>query len=301
MINHLLETLGFVTIEILRRSKIAKAVFIAAAVALMGASGALIYAATVGHTFVSGREVKMIDVLPALLASGITSLVILVFVAFSLIDPERIKEFTKRNSDEDHLLNYFADNMLAPIGVTVARSGRRDAYVGKRVGKTVIGPPEKEETAVDEDIIKGIRGNLGHLLEYYKMNKSQARNSFNASLWSIVAGFVTLIVGAVWAYTAERNDLTAYLVPFAGVILQVIGGGYFYMYNRSLIQLNFFFSRLAQMQDTLLAIHLSEAMPDGDDKNRALERLIFVIAERSTTAPAYLSEAYGKKKIQAAQ
>ena len=78
-------------------------------------------------------------------------------------------------------------------------------------------------------------------------------------------------------------------MPFAGVILQFIGGAYFYLYNRSLIQLNFFFSRLAQMQDTLLAIHLTESLPDAKDKTKAIDRLITIVAERSTTAPAYLT------------
>ncbi|MBY5535918.1 hypothetical protein HFO42_19715 [Rhizobium leguminosarum] len=300
MFSHLIEALGFVAIEILRRSQITRAIFVALAVVLAAASAALIYAATFGHTVFGGREVKVVDVLPVLVASGLSAILIFVFVAVSLIDPDRLKEFTERDSDDDRFLNHFTDSLLAPIGISFDRTRRRSEYSNFQGNRTVSGPPEKEASAVDEDIIKGIRGNLGHLLEYYKMNKSQARSSFNASLWSIIAGFVTLVVGGVWAYTAERNDLTAYLVPFAGVILQIIGGGYFYMYNRSLIQLNFFFARLAQMQDTLLAIHLSESMPDGEVKNQTLDRLIFVIAERSTTAPAYLSEAYAKKP-QAAQ
>ncbi|MGR8960507.1 TRADD-N-associated membrane domain-containing protein [Rhizobium leguminosarum] len=300
MFSQILDTLSYVVSELLRKSKATRAVFISIAVAIAAGCAALVYAATVGHMFFSGRELKFIDVMPVVLPSSFIATWMLAVVAISLVDPDQLRRFTERNRDDDRILNHFTDSLLAPIGVTVGRARKKEGYINVQGDRTAIGPPEKDGSAVDEDIIKGIRGNLGHLLEYYKMNKSQARNSFNASLSSIIAGFVTLVVGGVWAYTAERNDLTAYLVPFAGVILQFIGGGYFYLYNRSLIQLNFFFSRLAQMQDTLLAIHLSEAMPDGDAKNGALERLIFVIAERSTTAPAYLSEAYAKKP-QAAQ
>ncbi|WP_412066387.1 TRADD-N-associated membrane domain-containing protein [Rhizobium sp. SYY.PMSO] len=297
MLGRLVEILNIVFIDLLRKNKILRGAFLVVAVGLSGASLALAYAATVGHVFVGGRELKLIDTLPVLLTSLFIVFWLLVSVAVSAIDPERLKEVLS-SKDEDHFVSVFAESVLDPIAATI-RIGRSVAEVRRAHKEEVIGPPTQEaqeQTVVEEDIITGIRGNLGHLIEYYKMNKSQARNSFNASLYSIIAGFVTLVIGGIWAYTAERNDLTAYLVPFAGVILQFIGGGYFYLYNRSLIQLNFFFSRLAQMQDTLLAIHLTETIPDGDDKNRALERLIFVVAERSTTAPAYLSQEDLKKK-----
>lgn len=56
-------------------------------------------------------------------------------------------------------------------------------------------------------------GNLGQLIEYYMMNKSQARNSFSASLWSVIAGFITIVVGGVWAYIADRMTSLLTLCP----------------------------------------------------------------------------------------
>jgi hypothetical protein len=298
MFSRFIETLSIIFVEILRKHPYVRFATLMTVVVASGALTALVYGAVSGHTFVGGRQLQLIDTVPFVIPTSIIVFWLLMAVAMSLIEPDRLKDVFNRKSDDDDIISSIADSVLSPLGAAIRIVGGDANLIVTRVQKA--GQPEGKEIAAEEDIIQGIRGNLGQLIEYYKMNKAQARNSFSASLWSIIAGFITIVVGGIWAYSANRNDLTAYLVPFAGIILQFIGGGYFYLYNRSLIQLNFFFSRLAQMQDTLLAIHLAETMGDGDAKNKALEKLIFVIAERSTIAPAYLGEEYTKRKAKSA-
>ncbi|AXA37893.1 TRADD-N-associated membrane domain-containing protein [Rhizobium leguminosarum] len=292
MFEYTIATLNLILVEVLRRNKLARALVLFTAVALAGLTAAAIYVGVTGHTF-SGREVRVFDILPVVIGGSVATLWTLSTIIVSLIEPERLKEVIRRSDDNDRLLNALTNTVL---GTSVTLSGTAKGSARVR-GDISIGPPEKERVSAnaDDDIIKGIRANLAQLIEYYIMNKSQAKSSFRASLWSIIAGFVAIVVGGIWAYSAERNDLTAYLIPFGGIILQFIGGGYFYMYNRSLIQLNFFFSRLAQMQDTLLAIHLSESLPEAKDRTKAIDRLITIVAERSTTAPAYLTKAPEKR------
>lgn len=141
-----------------------------------------------------------------------------------------------------------------------------------------------------------IRVNLAQAVEYYVINKRQAKSSFNMSAFAIIVGFLTIIIG-VWLSYANQltNQNPAYISVLAGVVLQFIGGAYFYLYNRSLIQLNFFFSRLALMQDTMLAIRLCDSIPEGRDKHHVLERLIFQIVSRQSREPEYLGEAKREK------
>ncbi len=201
----------------------------------------------------------------------------------SLVEPERLKEVTRRDDGSER----FLDALIGRNSGTF--SGKAIGTASAR-GTLSLEPPKNDEKPkdADDDIIKGIKINLAQLVEYYLMNQSQAKSSFRASLTAVIVGFVTIICGGWWAYTSQKSDITVYVVPFAGLILQFIGGGYFYLYNRSLIQLNFFFSRLAQMQDTLLAIHLAESLTETKDKTKAIDRLITIIAERSADAPAYL-------------
>ncbi|RNJ46932.1 hypothetical protein DNR46_03400 [Mesorhizobium japonicum] len=142
-----------------------------------------------------------------------------------------------------------------------------------------------------QDIMDDINLSLAQLVEYYVINKGQAKSSFRVSLMAIVVGFVTIIAGVWLSYTGQlENQNPAYLSVLAGVIFQFIGGAYFYLYSRSLIQLNFFFSRLAMMQDTMLAVRLCETLPEGRERNSVLERLIFMIVSRDPKVPQYLAE-----------
>jgi hypothetical protein len=67
-------------------------------------------------------------------------------------------------------------------------------------------------------------------------------------------------------------------------MLQFIGGAYFYLYNKSLEQLNYFFARLTTMQDTMLSIKLCEQMKPTEKYQAVLEHLILTIMERDRLA-----------------
>ncbi|MFS8049349.1 TRADD-N-associated membrane domain-containing protein [Rhizobium sp. BR 314] len=280
----LILTVILVIVEVLRYSpKVRWAVAIISILTIAGSFYVVFYLAT-SHVFVQGYEYKPHDLQPGITIGVVFALFMLVMVAFSVIDRDKLKAIVDRDSD-DQLLRAWASSFTPLL----------DAQSGGAGGDAKMAPQTESAAKSDDDIIQGIKANLRQLIEYYIMNKSQARRSYTASLTAIVAGFGTIIGGTWWAFSSGRSDGTAYIVPLAGVLLQFIGGGYFYLYNRSLIQLNFFFSRLAQMQDTLLAIHLAESLPEGKERAKAVDRLIFIVAERSTTAPAYLPDPAAKK------
>jgi len=160
-------------------------------------------------------------------------------------------------------------------------------------------PIRKEREAIrhrlknkEPDIFDTVQLNLNQLTEYYAINKDQARNSYRASITAILVGLITLVVGMwLFYFTDKPNNNLTYLTSACGVLLQFIGGAYFYLYNRSLAQLNFFFSRLALMQDTMLSIKLCERITDADVRTRVLEKLIFIIVSRDLKAPDLLAAA----------
>lgn len=134
----------------------------------------------------------------------------------------------------------------------------------------------------DPNIFDTLRLNLNHLSEYYSINKSQAKSSFNVSLSAIILGFVTIIAGILLFYVdAQRNVNLTFLTGTSGLLLEFIGGAYFFMYKKSLEQVNFFFAQLINVQDTMLAISLAENMSDDNRKMDIKEKIVLSLLERS--------------------
>lgn len=138
------------------------------------------------------------------------------------------------------------------------------------------------------DVLNTIRLNLNQLNEYYVINKSQARNSFRFSVFAVVAGLVTLIAGIWYFYRRSQPNLELTIISSAaGTMVQFIGAAYFYLYRKSLEQLNFFFGQLVRMQDTMLSIRLCDEIDDPAKKVALRERIILELLARS--APILLS------------
>jgi hypothetical protein len=121
---------------------------------------------------------------------------------------------------------------------------------------------------------------LNQLAEYYTINKSQATKSFGFSIAAIVIGLVVLITGIWLAYTGQVNGGLATVSAVAGLLIQFIGAANFYIYNKSLVQLNRFYKSLVRTQDTMLAIQICEqiAKPLQDSVK---EKLVLRLLDRS--------------------
>lgn len=140
---------------------------------------------------------------------------------------------------------------------------------------------KKIESESTHDIFNTIQLSLNQLNEYYTINKGQAKSSFGFSIFAIVIGLLTILVG-IWLYYFKIREIqVTYLTSISGVILEFIGGAYFFMYKKSLGQVNFFFGQLIKIQDTMLAINLAKNNSDNDKKSALEEKIIVSLLERS--------------------
>lgn len=134
----------------------------------------------------------------------------------------------------------------------------------------------------DFDIFDTIRLNLNQLNEYYAINKTQAKSSFLFSLFAIIVGLVTIIVGVGIQYYGKSTSVnTTVLTSISGLLLEFIGGAYFFMYKKSLEQVNFFFGQLIKIQDTMLAINLAKGLDNGEKEIELTEKIVISLLERS--------------------
>jgi hypothetical protein len=128
------------------------------------------------------------------------------------------------------------------------------------------------------NVLDIIQLSLNQISEYYAINKSQARRSFAFSVFSVVTGLITILTG-IWLSFLGKAQV-AVISASGGVLLQFIGGASFYIYNRSLTQLNYFYETLIRTQDTMLSIQLCDEL-DEARQDGIREKLILEIVTRT--------------------
>ncbi|RPF55264.1 TRADD-N-associated membrane domain-containing protein [Aquisalibacillus elongatus] len=140
---------------------------------------------------------------------------------------------------------------------------------------------KNNDSTFNNNVFNTIQLNLNQTTEYYTINKSQARKSFTASVTAIVAGLITILVG-IWLIYFKENITTSVISFASGVLLEIIGGMYFHLYNKSLEQLNYFYGKLERMQDIMVAIELANGINDETKKVELQEKIIVKLIERSS-------------------
>lgn len=136
---------------------------------------------------------------------------------------------------------------------------------------------------------------LEKLQKYYEINLTHARWSFWASLGSIIVGLVTLLFGVFMLYVKESLQ-PGVIATVAGVMSEFLSATFFYLYNKNLKQLNFFYEKLIKFQDTYWATGLANSLPE-DKKAAMLEIIISNLVMRNeprTEMSPELVRAYGE-------
>lgn len=156
---------------------------------------------------------------------------------------------------------------------------------------------KKKFSEKQDDVFNTIQLSLNQLSEYYTINLSQAKSSYRWSIAAIIVGIITLLVG-IWFFYFNINPKInlAIISGISGVIIEFIGAANIYIYNKSLKQLNIYFRELINIQDTMLAIELSEKIEDNDKRIAIREKIILSLMGRSSMRAEFLDE-FHKRKI----
>lgn len=132
---------------------------------------------------------------------------------------------------------------------------------------------EKKIEKNSNSIIDIILLNLKQLNEYYKINKIQARKSYNFSVFTIICGLLLITFGV--SYSIYQNDISnlSIITGMAGVLAEFIGGTSLYLFKESTKQIEMFFNKLSYIQNVMLAIDLTEKL-DNSDKSKQIGLII---------------------------
>lgn len=142
---------------------------------------------------------------------------------------------------------------------------------------------EKIRDKASSNIIDIIQLNLNQLDEYYTINKNQARNSFYTSLFLIFLGFLIITFAIVLFLSNPSLNISITIISgISGVLLQFIGGANFFIYSKTLEQVNRFYNNLIKTQDTMLAIELCRQIDDEEKKRNLMEKIVVDLLKRSS-------------------
>jgi len=141
---------------------------------------------------------------------------------------------------------------------------------------------EKLETAKDYDVFKYLLLIDTAALEGYNaQTRLQAQESFRVSKYVAVVGFVLIAIGIGLGISSNFIGKSAidaaYLASLAGILTEFISGVFFYLYNRTLQQLNRFHNSMLESKMTItsfLANSLIEDKNKRDDSNAELSKLL---------------------------
>ncbi len=116
----------------------------------------------------------------------------------------------------------------------------------------------EESIGVDDDIdiMKLMFSNLKELREYYVISKRQANKTFSASIFVCFLGVVIYSLGIV--FTCLLNQDISLISIISGTTVEIISALFFWMYSKSMSQLNIYHKRLSETEKYLITIQLVE-------------------------------------------
>lgn len=115
----------------------------------------------------------------------------------------------------------------------------------------------------DYDIFKLLYKNVRESTEYYIISKRQANKSFTLAIISCVFGVIIYICG--FLIVAILNKDIAIFTTIAGTVVELVAGLSFWMYSKSLKQLNEYHKRLSSTEKYLTAIQMADKL-DSQEK-----------------------------------
>ena len=134
---------------------------------------------------------------------------------------------------------------------------------------------ENEDQQLGENVLGLMKLNLSSINEYYTWSQKQAKSAF---LWATViciAGCGLCGLGILIPVLKDNIDFKYSVIPvIGGVITDVIGGTIFFVYRKSLTQLNYYHKALHEDQRFLSSVNLISKFKNDDLGDEMLQKII---------------------------
>ena len=156
---------------------------------------------------------------------------------------------------------------------------------------------EKLEKAQGTNVYKYVLLiNISALEGYVAQARLQAQQSFNLSRFVAITGFIIVAVAiglsVYLTIIGNQNLNAAYLAGIAGVLTEFIAGVFFFLYSKTLSQINLFHDKLVDMQKTALS-HIAESDTSETPVLEATPKDALLVPERANSQMQPTAESGG--------
>ena len=121
--------------------------------------------------------------------------------------------------------------------------------------------------------------------EYIAQTRLQAEQSFRLSKNVAIVGFVLISSGIVLGIASSIIGLTgldvAYLTAITGILTEFISGVFFYLFNRTLQQLNLFHDKMLMSKRVIMAFLSNSFIDDANKREETQAELAKVLMANS--------------------
>ena len=107
----------------------------------------------------------------------------------------------------------------------------------------------------NSDIIGLMADNLNEIRQFYKLTKEQAINAYKLAKNSSIAGIFLIIIAILVAIIFDNNQI-AVATTAGGIIVEVLAGTSLFVYQKTLKQLNYYYSSLHNNERFLSLINI---------------------------------------------
>lgn len=123
--------------------------------------------------------------------------------------------------------------------------------------------------------------NIENLGEYYSLVKKHTQKSFALSCTVSVSGFILIVLGLVFQYTNNDYENISFLVTSSGIVVELVSGLFFYLYNKTIRQLKDYHDSLLEVQNILLSFKLIEETEQVNERLPLITKMIeFLVSRR---------------------
>ncbi|MCZ8190205.1 MAG: hypothetical protein O9326_10845 [Microcystis sp. LE19-338.1B] len=130
-----------------------------------------------------------------------------------------------------------------------------------------------EASDVDEYFSRLIQVNLRNMEQYYLLVRTQTEKSYRLTQFAAFIGFSTLVAGILLSFSQGLNSPATVVTIASGALIEFISAIFFYMYNRTVTELNKYHEKLISVQDTMLALKVAQIVKNDDLKDRTMAYL----------------------------
>lgn len=172
-------------------------------------------------------------------------------------------------------LGAWMNTHTAPLKLEIERFERKTRNLERLYGGTA--SPQEPTSYFD----RLVQINVDNLADYYAMVRVHTDKSFKVSIIAGLFGFALISVGLILGFLGDTaNTDIALIASGSGVITEFIAGIFFYLYNRTIVQLKGYHDSLLTVQNVLLSFKLIGDLKDETQKGQMIGNMLSFLIER---------------------